>query len=159
MAIDTAKVQGRRTLKFSSLQDVLADAERMSAGNVRVLGNWSAGQIFQHLATSLNDSIDGSDVRFPWYLTIPARLMKKKLINGFMSPGFKLPPAAAEVLEPAPTSTEAGLSALRSAIARVQRDPRRAINPVFGVITDEEWTRIHLAHAALHLSFLVPASA
>ena len=90
MAISTSKVQGRRTLKFSSLQDVLADAERMSAGNVKALGS-PAGQIFQHLAKSLNDSIDGSDARFPWYLTVPARSMKKKPINGSMPPGFKLP--------------------------------------------------------------------
>ena len=144
MAISTSKVQGRRTLKFSSLQDVLADAERMSAGNVKALGNWSAGQIFQHLAKSLNDSIDGSDARFPWYLTVPARLMKKKLINGSMPPGFKLPAGAAKILEPGPTSTEAGLSALRSAIARVQRDPKRANSPVFGALTEEEWTKIQL---------------
>lgn len=159
MAINTSKVQGRRALKFFSLQEVLEDAERMSAGNVRVLGNWSAGQIFQHLAKALNDSIDGSDLKVSWYLKIPARLMKKRLINGSMPPGFKLPAEAAKVLVPGPTSTEEGLSALRNAIARVQRDPRRAINPVFGVLTNEEWTKLQLAHAALHLSFLVPESA
>lgn len=158
MAIKTTKVQGRRTLKFSSHQDVLADAEQMSAGSVKALGNWSAGQIFLHLAKSLDDSIDGSDVKIPWYLKIPARLMKKKLINGSMPPGLELPAEAAKVLVPGPTSIEEGLSELQSAIARVQRDPKRAIHPVFGVLTDEEWTKLQLKHAALHLSFLVPES-
>ena len=32
MAIDTSKVQGRRKVEYASLQAVLADAERMSAG-------------------------------------------------------------------------------------------------------------------------------
>ena len=158
MAIDTSKVQDRRTVTFSSLRDDLADAERMSTSNAKVLGNWSAGQIFQHLAKVMNDSIDGSDFKVAWFIRLLAPLMKKKMLGSPMPPGFKLPAAAAAVLVPGPTSTEEGLASLRVAIARLERDPTRARSPVFGVLTNEEWTQLHLLHSALHLSFLVPQS-
>ena len=158
MAIDTGKVQGRRTVTFSSLQDVLADAERMSASNAKALGNWSAGQIFQHLAKVMDDSIDGSKLKVAWFIRLLAPLMKKRLLSGPMPPGFQLPAAAVAVLVPGPTSTEEGLAALRAAITRLERDPSRARNPVFGVLTHEEWNQLHLKHSALHLSFLVPQS-
>jgi hypothetical protein len=29
-------------------------------------------------------------------------------------------------------------------------------NPVFGAMTPEDWKRLHLRHAELHLSFVVP---
>ena len=63
MPIETSKVQNRRKLQYASLQDVLADAEHLTRGGCNTLGNWSAGQIFLHLARSFNDSIDGSDMR------------------------------------------------------------------------------------------------
>jgi uncharacterized protein DUF1569 len=156
MPNDTSKVQGRRKVQYSSLRDVLADAERMSKGPVEALGNWSAGQIFLHLAKSLNTSIDGSDAKPSWFFRLMARMMKKRILRGPMPPGFKLPPAAAQVLVPGPTSTDEGLAALRAAIARQEREPKRAPSPFLGRLSHEEWTQLHLNHAALHMSFLVP---
>lgn len=156
MAMDTTRVHGRRTVEYGSLRDVLADAERISQGPIRALGNWSAGQVFLHLARSLDTSIDGSEARPPWFFRLLARLMKDRILRGPMPPGFKLPPAAARVLVPGPTSTDEGLAALRAAIARQEREPNRAPSPFLGPLSDEEWTRLHLNHAALHMSFLVP---
>jgi hypothetical protein len=159
MPVDTTKVQGRRQVSYSSLQEVLADAERLSKGKVKTLGNWSAGQIFRHLATGLDVSIDGTKAKFPWWLRLVAPLFKSKLINSPMPPGFKLPAGAAPFLEPGPVvSTDEGLSALRTAIARQEKEPNRAASPVFGPLTRDEWNRIHLHHAALHMSYLVPES-
>jgi hypothetical protein len=155
MPIDTAKVTGRRQVAYKSLQEVLADAERLSAGKTRTLGNWSPGQIFVHLAKSFDGSIDGLNMKFPWYLRMMARLMKGKLLKGPMPPGFKLPEGARSV-EPAPTSTEEGLAALRAAVARQEHETKRAPSPIFGPITPEEWAKIHLIHSNLHMSFLVP---
>jgi len=156
MPIDTTKVQDRRKVKYASLQEVLADAERLSRGNIKALGNWSAGQIFLHLARSMNSSIDGSDARFPWFLRMMARLMKKKMLAGPMPAGYKSPAGVARAVEPGPTSTEDGLKALRAAITRQERESNRARSPFFGELTRDEWTQLHLNHAALHMSFLVP---
>jgi hypothetical protein len=156
MAVDTAKVEGRRKVNYTSLQELLTDAERLSAGPVKTLGNWSPGQIYRHLAISFNGSIDGFTMNFPWYLRLMARLLKKKLINGAMPPGYKLPPEAAKAVMPGPTSTEEGLSELRAAITRLEREPHRAEHPMFGSISKEEWNQVYLNHANLHMSFLVP---
>jgi hypothetical protein len=156
MAIETKKVRGRRDVHFSSLQEVVADAERMMSANARPIGNWSPGQIFLHLARSFDTSIDGSDVRFPWYLRFIGRVMKKKFLSMPMPPGFKLPAEAAKKFVPPPTSTEEGLAALRAAVARQEHETKRTASPVLGVLTKDEWTRLHLNHAALHMSFLVP---
>ncbi len=85
-----------------------------------------------------------------------ARMMKKRILRGPMSPGFKLPPAAAKNLVPGPTSTDEGLAALRAAIARQEREPNRAPSAFLGPLSHEEWNQLHLNHAALHMSFLVP---
>jgi hypothetical protein len=156
MPIDTGKVRDRRKVQYASLQELLADAERIASGKVKSLGNWSTGQIFQHLATSFNNSIDGSDIRAPWYFRFLGPLLKKRLLGGSMSPGFKLPAWAAASLEPKVTSTEDGLNALRNAIGRQEHESRRVADPVFGPMTPAEWEQLHLKHAALHMSFLVP---
>jgi hypothetical protein len=157
MPVETAKVKVRRQVSYGSLQDVLADAQRLSRGNIKSLGNWSAGQVFLHLARAMNSSIDGTDANFPLWLCVMARLFKKKLLAGPMPPGFQLPARAAETFVPGPTSTEEGLAALQAAIARQERESSRAPSPVFGKITRDEWNQIHLMHSTLHMSFLTSA--
>lgn len=156
MSVKTAKVKGRRELDYQSYAELLADADRLSAGPVKTLGNWSAGQIFRHLALVFNGSIDGYTVRFPWYFRILAKLFKKKLISGSMPAGFNLPSKGGETLMPALTSAEEGLAELHDAVARLEREPGRAWHPMFGNLSKEEWDKIHLHHASLHMSFLVP---
>jgi Protein of unknown function (DUF1569) len=156
MPVETAKLEGRRKLDYASLEDVLADADRLSSGPVRVLGNWSEGQVFRHLALAYNGSIDGISMTFPWPMRLVARIFKKKLLAGAMPPGFKLPSDGAKALGPAPTTAEEGLAELRAAVARLEREPHRAKHPMFGQVSRDEWTRIHLMHANLHMSFLVP---
>jgi hypothetical protein len=156
MSVATTSVEGRRKLDYKSLEEVVADAERVSAGSFKTVGNWSAGQIFRHLATAYNGSIDGITMKLPWYILLMARIFKKKLLRGPMPPGFKLPAESAKQLEPGPTSTEEGLAELRAAVERLQREPQRASHPAFGKFSMEEWNQIHLHHANLHMSFIVP---
>jgi Protein of unknown function (DUF1569) len=156
MPVQTAKVEGRRKLAYKSLEELLADADQVSSGPVTTLGNWSAGQIFRHLAIAFNGSIDGFDATFPWYLRFVAGMFKHKLINSPMPPGVKLPAAFAREVVPEPTSTEDGLAQLHAAVARLKQEPERAKHPVFGNFSKEEWDKIHLNHANLHMSFLIP---
>ncbi|MGO9471567.1 MAG: DUF1569 domain-containing protein [Isosphaeraceae bacterium] len=156
MPVNTAKVEGRRQLDYASFEELLADAERLSSGPVKALGNWSAGQIFRHLANVYNQSIDGFTMTLPWYFRLMGKMMRKKLIAGPMPPGFKLPPDGAKTLAPGPTPTAEGLADLRAAVERLEREPRRAIHPMFGELDKEQWNKIHLKHASLHMSFLAP---
>jgi hypothetical protein len=153
--VNTAKVQGRRKLDYASFDELLADADRMTSGPVKTLGNWSAGQIFKHLAIICNGSIDGLPVTFPWHFRILVKLFKNKLFSMDMPPGYHMKPENAKITEPGPTSAEEGLAALRAAIARLQYESHRAKHPLLGNLTREQWDKIHLKHASLHMSFLV----
>lgn len=151
--VNTKKVADRREVKYASLEEMLADAERLaSVSNVRTLGNWSHGQIYEHLARALDTSIDGSDMSFPaparWLMSL---LMKKKFLYREIPAGFKV---TGKVI-PNETSTEQGLASLRKAVARQQSESNRAIHPGFGHLTNAEWEAFHLRHAEMHMSFLV----
>jgi hypothetical protein len=154
--VATARVEGRRKLDFKSLGEVAADADRLSSGPVTQLGNWSAGQVFRHLATAYSCSIDGFKTTFPWPMRFIAGFFKNKLINGAMPPGMKVPTGLAREVMPEPTSTEDGLAQLHAAVSRLERETKRAKHPIFGDLSNEEWNKIHLNHANLHMSFLVP---
>jgi hypothetical protein len=156
LAVNTKKVKGRRTLKFRSYDELLADLDQLGATTAKPLGNWSEGQIYRHLALVFNGSMDGLPIRFPWYVRFMARLFKKFILKGSMPAGFQLSADAEKVIGPAPVSAEEGRAELRTAVGRLQIEPERDRHPVFGQITREEWDQVHLLHASLHLSFLVP---
>jgi hypothetical protein len=155
MAIDTKTVTARRHVSYASIQEILDDAERLSRTKVKTLGNWSQGQIYSHLAIAMTNSIDGTDMKIPWWMRTLARLVRKNAIKGPMQPGFKLSTDAARVLVPGPKSTEDGLAELRTAIRRLQSEPKRVPHAAFGSLSDDEWNQLQLTHSALHMSFIV----
>lgn len=157
MTVDTRRVQGRRPLKFTSYDQLLAEAERLARGPTRPLGNWSVGQVLEHLARTMNMAIDGTPLRVPWLVRWAIRLFfRRRLLDGPMPAGFQLPSAAARELVPAPISADEGLAHLRAAVARLARQPHREPSPTLGPLTREEYDRLHFSHAALHMSFLLP---
>ena len=155
MAIDTKRVLNRRQLRFENEQQILDEAERLIAGNARVMGNWSAGQILKHLAIVMDGSIDGINFRAPWFIRVVAPLFKRRILTGRMPPGFKLSPDAEAKIVPSPAiSVDEGLQALRASVARQHSTPTRKPSPFLGSMTREDWTKLHCRHAELHLSFL-----
>jgi hypothetical protein len=157
MAVDTKTVRGRRELTFGSFDEVLADAARLVASpHTRTLGNWPLGQLLTHLATAINRSIDGISARAPFLVRILARFRKGRVMSKGLPAGFKLPADREALAFPAPASTGEGLETLRAAVGRLRNERMTARHPVFGKLTHEEWARLHLRHAELHLSFAVP---
>ena len=149
--INTKAVEGRRAIKYASIDDWAADVESCAASKVRTLGNWSQGQIYQHLADSLNVSIDGArlmpaPVRFLLSLFLKKRLLNRSIPAGFTAPAGFVPGA---------TELDEGLAALREAFIRQRETTERAPHPGFGKITREEWDKFHLRHAEMHMSFIV----
>ncbi len=151
--INTKIVTGRRKVHYASLGELLADAQRCTSGNVRTLGNWSPGQIYEHLARSMDASIDGFDFSMPapvrWLMAL---LMKKKFLYKTLPAGFK---STAEFI-PEETSNEAGFAILEIAIERQKSDTSRVMHPGFGNLSCEEWEAFNLRHAEMHMSFLIP---
>lgn len=159
-AIDIGKVAERRQLNFGSLDDILADVERLAQSkDIRTLGNWSAGQVLKHLAIVMTKSMDGFINRLPAPVRFMIRLLfKRRFLTKPMSMGFKLPGKSEAELVPPATTLDDGLQSIRYAIKRLQKENKRAPNAVLGPLTVEEWNQLHCRHAELHLSFLVPVN-
>jgi hypothetical protein len=159
MSVDTRTVAGRRELRFTSFDDMIADAENLvSSPQTRTLGNWPLAQLLTHLALGINVSIDGIAAKAPWYTRLMGVFIKGRILKKGMPPGFKLPRDVEAGMFPAASPQEA-LESLRRAVARTQAEEMSARHPVFGKLTHEEWTQLHLGHAAMHLGFAVPAGA
>jgi hypothetical protein len=157
--IDTAKVQGRRILRFERLEDILADVDRLAqAKEIKHLGNWSPGQVLKHLSILMNNSMDGFRTGLPLWarpiMFVMRPFFKGKFLRNPMPPGFKLPPKTLAELGPPPTTWEEGLAAIRQALHRLQTETQRVPSPFLGKMTSEQWTQLHCRHSELHLSFL-----
>lgn len=155
------KTAPHRTVTLRSLEDLkteVANIERaLAEGTLQVHGNWTAGQICQHIGKFIQFSIDGFDGSAPWIVRIGAQLLFKKQLLGDkpMPRGIQLPRSAASML-PEPTISDAeGIAFVRAAIARLEAGERMTQpSPVFGRLTHEQWLHLHLKHAAMHLGFV-----
>lgn len=158
------KTAPRRELSFGSLDELGAELDRIDAayasGNLAHTGNWSPAEVCDHLANFWTCSLDGFP---PGKLPLPLRLLgryvfKKGAISGSQPPpGFKIPKGAEHFLPREGVTYEQGSEALRTCIQRVNRgDPYVPESPLFGKLTSDQWTTIHLGHAGMHLSFLNP---
>ncbi len=159
MTVNTKTAKGRRTLRYESYDDLLADAEQLSAGEVQCVGNWLPGQVFDHLGRSLEASIDGVPGKVPLPIRIMANLFfKKKFIYESIPAGFQIPQSGVKTFEPEDgVPVEEGLAHLRKGVERCKSESHRCKHPVFGDITQAEWDSFSLRHAEMHMSFLKPA--
>lgn len=159
--IDTRKA-ARRELSFhctGCLKEELAKIEAAHrAGKVTHTGNWSEGQIFDHLAASIEFSLDGfpPDMTVPFHMRILGRLFKRMVTSGkTLSPGFTPPKGSEAFLPRQGVSFDAGLARLRKAIDRIDAGTRCThASPAFGKMSHDEWMGLHLGHAQLHLGFI-----
>jgi hypothetical protein len=156
MPVDTTKVEGRRQLHFNSLDDILADVDRLSQGKVRSLGNWSPGQILKHLSVPMMWCLDGAPIKGAWYIRLFGWFIKNRFLRNPMTPGFQLSGDFAAELVSGDTTWEDGLQTIRTAIARLKAESQRHPSPFLGELTREQWDQLHCRHSELHLSFLVP---
>jgi hypothetical protein len=156
MQVDSRTVQGRRELHFESLDDMIEDAEHASsASSCPTLGNWSLNQLLMHLATAMNASIDGIPFTAPWYLRFFGMAIKRGVLKNGVRPGFNLPKERESSAFPTAPTTADALETFRKAANRLRQERASAIHPVFGQLTHDEWLRMHLRHAEMHLSFAV----
>lgn len=156
----STKAAERRELRLGAVADLrrealaLAEAER--AGTLRMSGNWSLGQVFGHLATWIGFCFDG----FPFKTAAPIRWImrfrKNATLNGRMPAGIRIPGMAAGTMGTEPLATDVGLARLLKELDRLESTPPRHPSPLFGSLTHDEWTRLHLRHAELHLGFAHP---
>jgi len=163
--VDTRRVPVRRAdLSYASLDEVLADLDRIerarAEGTLRTVGNWSAGQILDHVALLMELSLEGfPPPKFPLALRIAGRgfywLLRLRVIRGPMRPGIKFPKGATFLAPPEDVSFEQGAERLRRAVERVRSGEKMTQpSPVLGRMRHEDWLNLHLSHASMHMSFV-----
>jgi len=158
MSENAAEVPGRRELHFESVDDILADAEQVMGKPHRAVGNWSAAQILEHLALAFNRSVDGSSYRPPFFVRWAASLLKRRILKGPMPSGFKMPKAMQPDFMPPDNATDQNaLEELHTSINRYKSAAQLAPNVALGKLSREEWDKLHLRHAEMHLGFIVPS--
>ncbi len=158
--VDTGKVVGRRELRFESLDEVLAEVERLAAaeraGRLRRLGNWTLGQTLGHLASWAEYSYTGAPLKAPFFVKWFLRLRKRKFLYGPMRAGVKIPRVEGGTLATEAVPLDEGLERMRRVLGRLKSEAPTAPNVIFGPLSHDEWVALHCRHAELHLGFLVP---
>lgn len=154
----TNTTHARRTVHFTTLSEVVHDAEQIMHSH-HTVGDWTFGQICQHLAKTMTASIDGFGFQAPWFARwFIAPFVKNSFLIKPMRAGFKLPAKGAVLLPDENISSEEGLHQLKAAVERLSHETPTAPHPFFGKMASEEVTQMHLRHSELHLSFVIPAS-
>ena len=151
-------MDGRRTLAFSNLAEVMPEVDRLLAGH-RTVGKWTLGQICNHLSGAIRVSVEGVPFQAPWPVRkLIGPIAKRSVFSkGRMPSGVRLP----EKFAPGPgLDARAEAEALRAAIRLFSAEAGPlAPHPLFGPLTIAEWQRFHCIHCAHHLGFAVPEAA
>ena len=159
-AVDTAKVQDHRKLHFNTIDDVRGEIDRLvaaeRAGKLRRSGNWTAGQVFGHLATWINYGYEGFPMRVPWFIRLILRWKVRSHIKDGMPTGVRIPNVAGGTYGTEPLETEEGAQRLRAALKRLSTEPFKYDSPAFGKLPEADRIALNLRHAELHMGFLHP---
>jgi hypothetical protein len=145
----------RRALSFSVLDEVMPEVDRLLEGHTTT-GQWSLGQICNHLGTAMQYTVEGFPEQAPWLLRRTVGPVAKRQIfsSGAFPEGVNLP----EKYLPRPgldprAEAEALRASLRYYLAHI--GPLEG-HPLFGSMSRDEWDRYHAIHCAHHLSFVWP---
>jgi hypothetical protein len=145
----------RRTLTFDSLDLVMPVVDQLLEGHTTV-GDWSLGQICNHLTTTLTWTVEGYPKLAPWFVrkTVGPLLLKRILRTGRFPDGIKLPK---RYLPKPGVDDRAEAEALRAAIWHfASYSGRLSDHPMAGQIARLDWERFHCIHCARHLGFVQP---
>ncbi len=153
------KTAERRTLHFETLEEILADAEAVTAVPHRTTGNWSAAQIIHHVTVLLEVMTQGKDLPMPLPIKIVGRGLRLFGVHRkTMKPGIK-PPAktAAKFSAPPDTDLNDALAYMREEVRIAGEQGMKYPSPLFGKLSHSDAVAMHCRHAELHLSFILPA--
>jgi hypothetical protein len=145
----------RRPLEFHDMHEVVADVQRLQDEGYDRAGNWTLSQVCDHLAIFFRGSLDGFSQKVPWLIRVLlGRMIFRWIMRRGMGEGVKVPKG---FLPGDPRSDSAAAEDLIQLVERFRNQVGEyQPSPLFGRLSRDEWTRLHLIHCAHHLSFLVP---
>lgn len=154
----TKSISSRRELKLDRLGDALSECTRLIDSGYTQAGNWTLGQMCQHLRLTMEANMHG----YPRWMTAVGmplrpilrafalpRILDGNSISGIRTAGMFVPPGGLDDTEQFRLFEEC---------VREFENHAKPLHPHpgFGRMTHEEFGRFHAAHAAHHLSFLIP---
>ncbi len=155
--VNTGKVQ-RRKLRFETIEAALAEARRVAAleeaGQAECLGNWTVGQILNHVGAWAEFAYAPNPIKAPWFVKVVARMMKGRFLNKGLPAGGRIPRVPGGTLATERVGAAEGLARMERAFTRLEREVPTQPSPVFGKMTQEEAIKLNLRHAELHLGFI-----
>lgn len=147
----------RRSLRFASYAEMLAEVDRLEKGGYQRAGAWSLAENCDHLRIFMECSMHGfGDARVPWPVRMVGpvllwgTLRRKRIPAGVQAPAPFLPAAH-------PADDPAVIDAFRQTVRTLEHFPGPLQpSPLFGRLSPAQWNQLHLIHGAHHLGFLVP---
>jgi hypothetical protein len=145
----------RRDLKLNSFKDIEDELDKIEkATELRTVGVWSVYQILQHMTDMLHGSMHGfPKLQFKLFRMTIGKFIYNSIINsGEMKAGYPNPSAPSK-REEAPILP--AVQRLRAMLSEFQSySGQMAIHPMFDDLNKDQWTKLHLIHFSLHLSFI-----
>lgn len=152
----------RRKLRFSSLDDIIQDAEHLHAVGYEKTGNWDLAQICNHCACWVKYPMDGFPkpplfMKFVFFIikrTVLPKVQRQMKEERTFPPGMNTAPFT---VFPAGQDEPAAVANLKGELERMKAftGPMQ-VSPLLGLQSKEQWVDSHLVHCGHHLSFLVP---
>jgi hypothetical protein len=143
----------RPELIFRSIDDLLADADRLRSGPYDKAGQWDLPMILDHLAKAMTLP---ASTTVPAPVAIVARYFIHRMARHDFYPPFTFP--SAKSMLPTPSiSLESAEPAFRSAAEKIKTlNGQWVTGTPFGPLPRADFIKLHLLHGAHHLSFLSP---
>jgi hypothetical protein len=146
----------RIELYFESLSDAIADVDHLHREGWSRAGNWSLGQILDHLNITLRFSF--GDI--PFYLPMPIRPIVKLVFWPTIVKGkpIRLRGVAPKKLQPRSEPDESVVVKEFTELVQRHINPNiefAPIHPVFGRLARQDWLLVQKWHVTHHVNFML----
>jgi hypothetical protein len=159
MRVDTAKAS-RRRLRFASVDHAIAEADRLvaaaAANRLTLAGNWTLGQILNHLAAWAEFAYTGVPLKIPFIVRLLARPLRGRILRKGFSAGRNIPNVKGGTLATDDLPLPKALQRFQIAYLRLKSESPPLPHPIFGRMTGQQWIALNLRRAELHMSFANP---
>ena len=141
---------------MQTLQELVGLTRRLSGAEpvASHSGNWTLAQVCEHLAKTIEQSCPGGDMgpaAIPrWIQPIARRVF---FLIPYVPAGRPAPPS---ILPGETSATDKAIERLAGAVQDFEKVSlplrgRMVSHPAFGVLSHEQWRKVHLVHGKHHL--------
>jgi Protein of unknown function (DUF1569) len=146
----------RRPLDFRTIDEVIAELDRLHKDGCQSCGKWNLAHMCNHLSVGVRGSMEGfKSPRPSWFLRMLAPLIIWWMFKKRQMPEGVNAPAEFQPHDVKDEATE--VEETKQLLRRFQehKGPLHP-SPFAGNLSYDRWLNLHLIHCAHHLSFLHP---